>query len=475
MNCSDNIISRRQEIGRGLRLAVNQSGERMDDPATVHEINQLTVVTDESYTDFVDGLQREIAASLSGRPRMATETFFVGKKITNRDGIEIVIDAPLARAIHRYLDKVDYLDENEHLTDVAKEHIESGVLIAPGTTLADAIDPIVDALPDLLKRLIHDIPTPDDGRAAKRIPFNKGNFDRREFQELWHRINHKAVYQVDFDTEELVGKCVYELDHKLAVTSLSYTVEQGEQRDALEADDLKKGVGFTLTESRRARETATIGSSVEYDLIGEITEKTQLTRRTAATILTSVTPETFAKYRLNPEQFITETARLINEQKASVVVEHLTYDTLSETFDSAIFTENQTKQDMRSAVGPLVKSVYEYVLPDSKGEGAFAEQLDVSAEVAVYTKLPRGFFIPTPVGNYNPDWAIAFNEGSVKHVYFVAETKGSMSSLQLRGVEERKIECARKFFAELTRRHGDGVTYDVVTDYATLMSLVTTA
>ena len=191
--------------------------------------------------------------------------------------------------------------------------------------------------------------------------------------------------------------------------------------------------------------------------------------------MAAITAETFAKFRLNPEQFIIESARLINEQKATVVVEHLTYDTLDDRFDSSIFTENQTKQDLRSAVGPLVKSVYEYVIPDSKGEGAFAEQLDVSTEVAVYTKLPRGFFIPTPVGNYNPDWAIAFAAGTVKHVYFVAETKGSLSSLQLRGVEETKIECARKFFAELTRRGGDGVRYDVVTGYTDLMSLVTTA
>ena len=219
-------------------------------------------------------------------------------------------------------------------------------------------------------------------------------------------------------------------------------------------------------------ETVSAGSQVKYDLLGEITEKTQLTRRTAAAILGRVTPATFAKFRLNPEQFITEAARLINEQKATVIVEHLAYDALEDRFDSAIFTENQTKQDLTHAGNKLKKHIYDYVVTDSKVERAFVTELDTSKEVAVYAKLPRGFFIPTPVGDYNPDWAIAFTEGSVKHVYFVAETKGSLSTLQLKGVEDAKIECARKFFASLNEKHGQDVKYDVVTDYTELMQLV---
>lgn len=472
---SDNVTSRRQEIGRGLRLAVNQHGDRMDTPATVHDINQLTVVTDESYTAFVDGLQKEIADTLASRPRKATKEFFVGRTITDKDGNLVVIDEKLANALHRYLEKLDYLDLDEHLTDTAKEHVEAGTLEAPTGAVAEVVVPVMAGLPDLLKQLIHDIPHPENGRVAKRIPFNRKNFNRKEFQALWGRINHKAVYQVAFDSQELISKCVRALDEHLSVTSLSYTVEVGEQRASLDAEDLESKAGFTITERKQASERVSVSSQVQYDLIGEITDKTQLTRKTVAAILTSITPETFAKFRVNPEQFIIETARHINEQKATVVVEHLSYDTLDERFDTSIFTENQTKQDLRSAVGPLMKSVYEYVIPESKGEGDFAEQLDISAEVAVYTKLPRGFFIPTPVGNYNPDWAIAFVSGSVKHVYFVAETKGSLSSLQLRGVEETKIECARKFFAELTRKHREHVRYDVVTDYTQLMSLVTTA
>ena len=212
---------------------------------------------------------------------------------------------------------------------------------------------------------------------------------------------------------------------------------------------------------------------MKYDLLGELTEKTQLTRRTAAAILGGITPATFAMYRQNPEQFITEAARLINEQKATVIVEHLTYDALADRFDTAIFTENQTRQDLRGAGGKLTKHIYDYVVTDSKVERSFVDELDTSAEVAVYAKLPRGFFIPTPVGDYNPDWAIAFTENSVKHVYFVAETKGTLSSLELKGVEQAKIECARKFFDAIREKNRDDVRYDVVTDYGQLMQLVT--
>lgn len=159
-------------------------------------------------------------------------------------------------------------------------------------------------------------------------------------------------------------------------------------------------------------------------------------------------------------------------QKATVIIEHLAYDTLVDWFDSAIFTENQTKQDLSKMGDKLQHHIYDYALTDSKVEQAFAKQLDTSAEVAVYAKLPRGFFIPTPVGNYNPDWAIAFKDGTVKHVYFVAETKGSLSSLQLKGPELAKIECARKFFTTLNQKQTGEVTYDVVTDYGQLMQLV---
>jgi type III restriction enzyme len=465
---SDNTVSRRQEIGRGLRLAVDQHGERMDNPVTVHDINQLTVVTDESYTDFVAGLQKEIAAALAARPRKASVKYFVGKTFTTDTG-EVVVDEPVAKALYKYLVKNDYINDDDTIADAYKTARDEGTLAEP---TSDVLKPIVDRLWPLVDALYLDVPLPEDGRKPKRIPLNEKNFAKKEFQDLWGRINHKAVYQVEFDSTELIGKCATALDVSLNVTAMQYVVQSGQQIENLDADDLAAGSGFTVSATTTHAETVTAGSQVAYDLLGEIAEKTQLTRRTTGTILGKVKPTTFAKYRQNPEQFITEAARLINEQKATVIIEHLTYDTLADRHDTAIFTESQTKQDFAKAGAKLTKHIYDYVVTDSKVERDFVTELDTSSEVIVYAKLPRGFFIPTPVGDYNPDWAIAFQEGKVKHVYFVAETKGSLSSLQLKGAELAKIECARKFFGSLGTKPDNEVVYDVVTDYSQLMQLV---
>ena len=464
---SDNTVSRRQEIGRGLRIAVDQRGERMDNPVTVHDINELTVVTDESYTDFVAGLQKEIAASLSARPRKATPEFFSGKLVTRENGDELTITVDQAKQLQHWLTVQGFIDYEQHLTD---EWLELDKAEIP--PLPSGLEGFAPQIAALIDSLHLDIPLPDDGRKPKRIPLNQANFEKKAFQELWGRINHKAVYQVEFDSAELVTKCADALDRQLHVTPLQYVVQAGEQNAALEADDLSKGEAFAVSDTTTHTETATASSQVKYDLLGEITEKTQLTRRTASAILRGVQPGTFKKYRQNPEHFITETARIINEQKATVIVEHLTYDSLAQRHDTAIFTENQTKQDFTKAGQKLKKHIYDYVVADSQVERDFVTELDTSTEVVVYAKLPRGFFIPTPVGDYNPDWAIAFEEGTVKHVYFVAETKGSLSSMQLKGAELAKIDCARKFFETLNAVDDHDVKYDVVTDYGQLMQLV---
>jgi type III restriction enzyme len=465
---SDNTVSRRQEIGRGLRLAVNQQGERMDNPSTVHDINELTVVTDESYTTFVEGLQKELSEALTGRPRKATEKYFTGKQIATEAG-EQTLTQQQARSIYKYLLRNDYLNEDDTVSDLYRSATAAGSLADAGSPELNAL--VVSAAP-LVKALNLDLPVPKDGRRPKLIPLNE-NFEKREFTELWNRINCKAIYQVDFDSTELVSNSATALDTRLTVSALQYVVQAGTQKDALESEDIASSSGFAVTATATQDETRTTSSQVKYDLIGEIAEKTQLTRRTVVDILRKIKPTTFAKFRLNPEEFITGCARLVNEQKATVIVEHLAYDTLAGSYDTAVFTENQTKQDLSKAGDKLKRHIYDYVVTDSQTEREFVTELDTSDEVVVYAKLPRGFFIPTPLGHYNPDWAIAFKEGTVKHVYFVAETKGSLSSLQLREVEESKIECARRFFARLNEKAGEEqVTYDVVTSYSELRQLV---
>jgi len=468
---SDNTTTRRQEIGRGLRLSVDQHGERMDNPVTVHDINELTVVTDESYTKFVTALQKEIVESLSARPRKASIDYFNGKQFKTADGSTSVLEKTVAQALYNHLIRNNYIDDDGLVTQEYKDARADGTLAAP---TADALKTVIDFVWPLVDALYLDVPKPTDGRKLKKIPLNEANFKKREFQELWGRINHKAVYQVEFDSAELIANCIRVVDKSLNVTVMQYLVESGKQVVGLEVEQLEAGTGFKVSETKVEHSAVSAGSTVKYDLLGEIAEKTQLTRRTCAAILTGINPGTFARFKQNPEQFITEVARLINEQKAAVIVEHLTYDPLDNHYDSSIFTENQTAQDLSKAGDKLKKSVYEYVVTDSKVERSFVEQLDVSDEVVVYSKLPRGFFIPTPVGDYNPDWAIAFRDDTtkIKHVYFVAETKGSLSTLELRGVEGAKIDCARKFFAALNEKLSYGVKYDVVTDYTELMQLV---
>lgn len=464
---SDNTISRRQEIGRGLRLSVNQDGERMDNPATVHHINELTVVTDESYTDFVTGLQREIAESLSQRPRKITEKTFIGMSVLTEVG-SIPVNEQMSRAIYNHLVRNDYVDDDGNLTETYHTAKEAGTLAVPN---ASALNSIATQVWGLVEVLQHREVKISDGRKPKQIPLNRDNFDKREFQELWNRINYKAVYQVEFDSTELIRKCVYALDHHLKVAPLQYVIHVGKQTAEMDVDQLASGGGFSVESIDTHTEKGPAVSQVKYDLLGEITEKTQLTRRTVGTILSGVNANTFAMYAQNPEQFITECAKIINEQKATAIVEHLTYDTLNERYDMSIFTANQSSQDFSKAGEKLKRHIYDYVVTDSDVERKFVTELDNSEQVVVYAKLPRGFSIPTPVGNYNPDWAIAFKEGAVKHIYFVAETKGSLSSLQLREVEKAKIDCAQRFFDRLNDKHA-AVKYDVVRDFGQLMQVV---
>jgi len=462
---SDNTVSRRQEVGRGMRLSVTQTGERMDEPATVHQINVLTVVANESYQDFVAGLQKDISETLSERPRIADEKYFTGKVLPTATG-DVPVDARMARQIEFYLIQNGYVDVDKHITDGyhnAKREEQLAELPDELKQYAEHVFGLIDSV-----FTDADLPDIDNDRAVKNNPLNK-NFHKKEFQELWSRINQKAAYSVDFDSEELLKKCKDTLDKELRVTPLKYVIKRGEQKENADYDDVKHGDAFELKETEEEKHDESIHSSIKYDLIGKIAESTQLTRRTIAAILQGISKPTFKQFSANPEDFIHQAIRLINEQKATAIVEHLAYDPIEDCHDIDIFTREKPKASFENAL-KAKRHIYDYVFTDSKNERKFVDELDTSKEVVVYAKLPGGFSIPTPVGNYNPDWAIAFEEGKVKHIYFIAETKGSMSSLQLREIEKSKIECARKFFSKIT---SDEVKYDVVDGYDKLMDLVT--
>lgn len=469
---SDNTISRRQEVGRGLRLSVNQHGDRMDHPAIVHDVNVLTVVASESYKDFVAALQKDISDSLSARPKVADKAYFAGKTVTTPTG-PVTVTADQATGIEFYLIQNGYVDKKRNVTEKYHQDKKNGTL----ATLPDELAPLGEQVFKLVDGVFSEAQLPEisDDRRPKKNPLN-ANFDKQEFKALWSRINRKAAYSVSFEEAELVQKAVAVLNDKdagLRVTPLQYTIQRGEQAEAVTYDGIKSGEAFKLKATETEVNRLSVHSAVKYDLIGKLAEGTQLTRRTIAEILKGMNVAVFAQFKTNPESFIAEAVRLVNEQKATVIIEHLAYDPVEDKFDLDIFTAGLTKQDFSKAGDRLQRHIYDYVLTDSNIERQFVKELDTSSEVVVYAKLPRGFLIPTPVGDYNPDWAISFKEGAVKHIYFVAETKGSMSSMELREIEKTKIKCARKFFDDINQRFApEAVKYDVVDSFGKLMELV---
>ena len=472
---SDSNVQRRQEVGRGLRLCVNSTGERMDATIpnfNVHSLNVLTVVANDSYEDFVKGLQTELKENLYERPTKASKEFFNGKKVIV-GGAETSITAQQAHTIYKYLIKNDYIDDNDKPNDNYKNAFAEGTL-APLPDEVAHMREVVHGLvrstydTDALKDMI------SNGNQSK-VQDNKinDNFYKKEFQSLWNLINHKYAYTVDFDSEELIKNAIKTIDSSLYVTELTYTVSTGEQKGEIDADEIKNGVSFRTAKTRTETLRTAASDTITYDLLGKIVGNTLLTRKTVAKILCGIEPIKFLMYQKNPEEFISKVSKLINEQKASLIVDHITYNLIDGTFDSDIFAESKAVTEYKLAY-KAEKHIRDYVFVDSINketsvERNFAMALDNADEVCVYAKLPRGFYIPTPVGNYSPDWAIAFYEGAVKHIYFVAETKGSLDSLQLRGVEKAKIDCAKRLFNKMSNSK---VRYENVTNYQDLLDKI---
>ena len=471
---SDSTTAKRQEVGRGLRLCVNQAGNRMDTETcgdTVHDINVLTVIANESYKDFVSALQSDIKTMLYDRPLTATSEYFTGKFVMV-DGVQTMIDAGTADDIEYYLIENRYINRERKVTDQYRADLAAGTLaplpmnLAP---MAEGIHKLVQAVFDesVLKDMIsngHETKVTDN-------PLND-NFYKKEFQTLWNYINHKYAYTVSFDSEELIQKAIAHIDEKLVVSQLQYTTSVGQQKTQMNQHEVERGDSFKTAKTRTQTLQHAESSRVKYDLIGKIAEGTVLTRRTVAKILSGLRVDKIHAFKNNPEEFISKVVKLINEQKATMIVDHISYDETSGTYDSAIFTAEKSGQSIDKAF-KANKAIQDYVFTDGSAEKSierrFAEDLDTADEVCVYAKLPKGFHIPTPVGNYSPDWAIAFNEGSVKHIYFVAETKGTMDSLNLRPIEQAKIACAKMLFNEISTSN---VKYHDVDSYQSLLTIM---
>lgn len=468
---SGSDVRKRQEVGRGLRLCVNQDGERMDANVLgedVHNVNVLTVVASESYDEFAKKLQTEIAEAISDRPMAVTEKLFMGRVLKDDKGNECTVDSNLARTIYNNLIRNDYIDDEGMLTDTFREDKKNGTVKVADKVkdFSEAIISILDMVYDA-KKLMPE----DDRKSNVTATLDERKTEMKEFKELWKQINAKSAYVVDFDSAELVKKSIDKLNRELRVPKIYFKVSTGTLDQIESKETLNHGEAFVKEKvtTVNAYSTITANSSVKYDLVGKVVEDTGLTRKDVVAILTGIRKEIFDQFKDNPEEFIIQAARLINEEKATVIIEHITYNVLEERHEMDIFTEPTLKGRLDVNAMKTKKNLYDHLIYDSTNERKFAEEMDVDSDVAVYVKLPGGFYINTPVGKYNPDWAIAFYEGNVKHIYFVAETKGTMSSMNLRKVEELKKQCAKEHFKAIS---SDKVVYDVVDSYAALKDLV---
>ena len=464
---SSNENKKRQEVGRGMRLCVNERGERQDADVLgidgVFNTNILTVIASESYETFADGLQHEIAEACADRPVKVTEDLFVGVKYTTADGVEQTVNEGVADDIQDMLIEQGYIRRGtlteKYYADKDKGQLDFGELDGMKEVIVNQLDGVFD--PKKVK--------PTNGRNIVEGHFDEQKF-KDEFMGLWKEINIHSYYSVHFDSQKLIEKAIEQLDKTLSVTEIRVVISTGSLEQIESKQQLEAGTAMKHGKDRTVQVHEGVGS-VRYDLIGQLVAKTGLTRRTVVAILQGIDPhKTFHKFQLNPEEFIMKSARIINSCKAMSVIEHIEYNKMDGTYNKDVFTENTLRGKLGENAMASKKSLYDLVVVDSKVEMHLAEALENQDMVQVYTKLPRGFYINTPMGHYNPDWAVVFKEDSgVKHIYFIAETKGSVIEADLRDVEKAKIACAQKHFQSIG---ASDVQYDIVDSWDTLYNKV---
>ena len=464
---TSNTTTKRQEVGRGLRLCVNTNGDRQDSDALgeayVHDLNTLTVIASESYQSFVTGLQKEITDDLYKRPTLLNIAFFENRTVYSNDQVK-TFSTNESQAIYNYLVRNDYVDDFGHVTDKYREDVNNEMLKnlpEQLSHLSNEIHALVQSVYDesAFNSMIKDA-------HETKIRDNPLNDNWPHFIELWNKINKKYAYTVEFDSNELINNSIHAIDRELTVSKLTYTLTQGEQ------------TGAEIQTTRRTTQTLKNNSSsaVRYDLIGKIAKETNLTRRTVGSILLGIDNNKQLLFTENPEEFISKVSKIINSQMANMVVEHIAYQPSSEdVFSQEIFHMNKSSLEYSKAL-QLKKSIQDYTFVDGLSENSiekkFANDLDTAEEVLVFAKLPRGrkgFYIPTPVGDYSPDWAITFKQGTVRHIFFIAETKGSMDTMQLKPIEQAKISCAKKLFNEFST---EDVKYHDVDSYDSLLYII---
>lgn len=473
---SSSDIKKRQEIGRGLRLSVNQNGDRQDAQSlgegAVQQVNVLTVIANESYENFARDLQSELAEAVKNRPKFVEPKLFEGRELVAIDASDQVIssmtvDNAQAAEIWASLKANGIITKEKQTADSYKEMSVDEQIAAIKASLDDDYQAYVLPIQELVNSVYdpQSVPIePENKRVTLKL--NNEKYASQSFKNLWSKINRKSYYTVNFEDDEIIEKSIKQINKELTVATLKARVTQGN----MNADD--SGTVFTMNE-QHTEYIDTPSNHVKYDLIGEISQNVGLLRKTVGKILSGIDESQFSKYKSNPESFIAQVSNIINGVKAQNIVSHIIYNKLDEVWDEdAIFADGDIQGIMGENVFDAKKHLYDRVRVDSKTEKRFASELDIQNDVEMYVKLPGGFYINTPVGKYNPDWAVVLNEPDQKHVYFIAETKGVSDSIQLtlKGVENAKIESARQHFKVISNNE---IKYDVVDSYEKMMGKLT--
>jgi type III restriction enzyme len=445
-------IRRRQEIGRGLRLCVNQEGKRVYG----FETNTLTVMATESYVDFVDNLQKEIEAD-TGIKFGVLKPHSFNNLVIQIDNDDIAyLGQEKSEQLFDYLILKGYIDKRGKVQDALRLAIKDHTVALPEefTESVHVQQQILSKLKAAAGKL--QIKNQDD---KKKVRVNKRVLHSPEFKALWERVKYKTTFSVNFDSDSLIKACVNALDNQLTLTrgKLTYT---------------KTKLNVTIGGVQAAEEPITYDENIKEtvavlpDIVGYLQNETQLTRKSIVAILTGTNK--LAYFKINPQKFIEGCIDIINQQMRLHIVDGIQYKKIGDTeyYSQELFDNEELFGYLKSNLKESTKSPYEYVVYDSTVESNLAQDFENSENISVYAKLPSWFKIDTPLGTYNPDWAVLWTQGNDEKLYFVVESKGTTLLGDLRPKEQAKIACGKKHFEMLNTEMIVAATMDDVSNHA---------
>ena len=433
-------IRRRQEIGRGLRLAVNQDGERVRG----FDINKLTVMASESYEDFVAGLQAEIEKETGIVFGLVQEHSF-NNVVTAMHGNEpVFLGQVKSTELFTFLTLKGYINNKGKVQDKLREDLKAGK-VELGQDFEEHIrKQIIETLRQTAGKL--EIKKNDDKKVVK---IKEHILDNAEFKQLWEKIKFKTTYSVNFDPQKLIDACIKNINERLVISSGKLIYNKV---------DLKLTKGG-LSASEASIEYGIIDQHVEVlpDIVSYLQNETQLTRKSIVKILSSCTNLNY--FKINPQKYIEGCIDIINEQRRMHIIDGIVYKKIGDNdyYSQELFKNETLTGYLKKNMLESTKSPFEYVVYDSNIESAIAQKFEKDNHIKVYTKLPNWFKIDTPLGSYNPDWAVLFEIDGKEQLFFIVESKGTMGYDFLRPSEQGKIECGKAHFKELASHNGSNI------------------